>query len=87
MIHGQEQFYERRKKPGRMGRDLPGLCLRGEKPTPGTSVKKALLEPLGRGRSSMFTQNPRMCTPSYMHGAIWKERGMSAAENKQVNRT
>ena len=51
---------------------------------PGTSVKKALLEPLGWGRSLMFTQNPRMCMPSYTQGAIWKERGMSAAENKQV---
>ena len=50
MIHGQEQFYERRKKPGRMSRDLPGLCLRGEKPTPGTSVKKGLAGAFGMGK-------------------------------------
>ena len=88
MIHRWEQFYERRKKPGRIGSDLPDLSHRSKKPTPRDFCPKGLADSLhlslrqGRFYTDVYTDSQDM--PSFTHRAIWKERSMPAVENKQV---
>ena len=77
MVHRQEQFYERRKKPGGIHSDLPDPSLEARSLPPGTSAQKVELIAVTRALQlrtgkilNVYTDSPYAYTILYAQGAI-----------------